>query len=257
MELRKVIGIISWLPDNPAERFARIKRFSRLLAGIDKYFANVDVLIIAQNWREYFPKEQSNKFIIYKYDKLGILKARKELRKRFLELEYDYIIMFDDDAIIESKQDNLVAEYYKRMEENPNGFAFVKANGFHDLTNLNPYYPSQLNMCAISRYIYEKEDMVDLDAQKDEGYEDNIFSLLLHCKYKDLEFDVPDGLRSVHFKNPNINKLGGEVPSTWARERKRDWRGMGERTIALQRYIIDNGALPPDIKKYLRMKGLM
>ena len=255
-ELSKVIGIISWLPDNIVDRSSRLMRFTRLLNGINEYFPDIPIMVIAQNWKNYMPQPQNNDFIIYKYDKLGILQARKELRKHFLEKNYDYLIMFDDDAIIESAQDGLVKEYFRRMDEHPNGFAFVKNWGIQDLANLNPYYPSQLNLCAISRYIYEKEPMINIDPQKDEAYEDNLWSLLLHCKYSDLEFDVPEGLRSVHFKNPNIDKLGGEVPSTWSKERKRDWRGLGQRTIALSRYIIENKDLPVSIKGYLMTQGL-
>ena len=253
----KVIGIISWLPDNIKDRTIRCTRFANLLNSIEKYFPNIPIMIIAQNWKDYIPKPQNNQLIIYKYDKLGILQARKELRKQFLyHKEFNFLIMFDDDAIIESINPDLPMEYLHRMDENPNGFAFVKSNGTTDLTNLNPYAPSQLNMCVISRYIYEKEPMVNVDAQKDEAYEDNLFSLLLHCKYSDLEFDIPDGLKSVHFKNPNINKFGGEVPSTWAREKRRDWRGLSRRTIALQEYIIKNKDLPPNIRGYLISKGL-
>ena len=256
MKLSKVIGIISWLPDNSADRVQRIARFTRLLNGLDTYFGGTPIMIIAQNWKDYMPEPQDNDFIIYKYNKLGILQARKELRNKFLERGYDYLIMFDDDAIVESTKDGLVEEYFRRMDEHPNGFAFVKNPGISDLANLNPYIPSQLNMCAISRYIYEKEPMINVDPQKDEAYEDNLWSLLLHCKYSDLEFDIPEGLRSVHFKNPKINELGGEVPSTWSKEKRRDWRGLGQRTVALSRYIIANKDLPPSIKGYLMTQGL-
>ena len=45
------------------------------------------------------------------------------------------------------------------------------------------YGASQLNGCAISSYIYTKEPMVDIDAEKNQGFEDAIFSWLLHNKY--------------------------------------------------------------------------
>ena len=254
MTLSKVIGIISWFPENYTERKQRLDRFCKLLEGINKFFPGFPVIIIAQNWKDYIPTPQNNDFIIYHYNKLGILQARKELRKRFLERNYDYLIMFDDDAIISELDKNSIKEYLKRIDQNPNGFAFVKND---NPTKFVPYAPSQLNLCAISRYIYEREPMVNIDAQKDEGYEDTLFSFL---KYSELEFDIPEGVKSLHFKNPRIVELGGEVPSTWARVRyngkKRDWRKMEMRTRVLQQYILANKDLPVNIKEYLISLGL-
>ena len=82
MELSKSIGIISWLPEDVIEREQRLNRFCKLLEGIDKFFPNIPVIIIAQNWKDYVPDPQNNDFVIYHYNKLGILQARKELRKR-------------------------------------------------------------------------------------------------------------------------------------------------------------------------------
>lgn len=193
-----------------------IKRLNRKLPGID-------ILIIAQNWKDYKPISENNRLIIYNYIKLGILKARTMLRKHFLDLNYDYIIMFDDDAIPEEFIPGAINNYLGKMDSNPEGFAFIKPIKPTGAL-YNPYIDSQLNFCAISKYIYEKESMPPVDAQENEGYEDRIFSLLLHCKYSDKEFDAPTGVRSVHFKNPDIDKLGGEVPSTWARQPGRNWK---------------------------------
>lgn len=257
MKLSKVIGIISWFPEDYTERKQRLDRFCKLLKGINKFFPGFPVIIIAQNWKDYIPAPQDNDFIIYHYGKLGILQARKELRKRFLERNYDYLIMFDDDAIISELDKNSVKEYLKRIDQNPNGFAFVKND---NPTEFVPYAPSQLNLCAVSRYIYEREPMVDVDAQKDEGYEDTLFSFLLHIKYSELEFDIPEGVKSLHFKNPRIIELGGEVPSTWARVRyngkKRNWKKMEMRTRALQQYILANKDFPVNVKEYLSSLGL-
>ena len=120
--------------------------------------------------------------------------------------------MFDDDAIIECQDSQAHIRYMDAIDKHPNGFCFVK--GGND--RYCPYAPSQFNLCAISRYILEKEEMPDIDPQKNQGFEDKIFSTLLHYKYQKNEFDIPAGIRHIHFKNSNINSYGGEVPSTWA-----------------------------------------
>ena len=101
--IKKVIGIVSYFPDNINDRKKRITRFKKLLEQIGMFFSEIPIIIIAQNWNGYNPICNKNELIVYNYKRLGILNARKELRKKFLESEYDYLIMFDDDCIIEEK----------------------------------------------------------------------------------------------------------------------------------------------------------
>ena len=117
-----------------------------------------------------------NKLIINHYEKLGILGARKQLRKDFLATSFNYIIMFDDDAVLKVAHPHLIDEYLQLMEKNPNGFAFISREDRYErhLHRLNPYNPAQLNFCAISRMIYEKEPFPEIDPQKNDGYEDCI-----------------------------------------------------------------------------------
>jgi hypothetical protein len=138
------------------------------------------------------------------------MKARNLLREKFLELGYDYLIMFDDDAIIECKN-NANKQYLQLLNDNPNGFCFIPGKGSSKYTNYND---SQLNLCAISRYIYENEPLPTVDPQKSEAFEDRLWSTLLHFKYNNLEFLPPADIKCIHFKNPEIDKLGGEVKST-------------------------------------------
>ena len=142
------------------------------------------------------PAETKNKQIIKKYPELGILGARKKLREEFLALEYDYIIMFDDDAIIKCNNDHVHLDYIAEVEKHPQGFCFIHggANKYH------PYIGAQLNLCAISRFIYEHEDMVPVDPQKKEGFEDGIFACLLHYKWGSYEFNPPIGIRQKIIK---------------------------------------------------------
>ena len=125
--------------------------------------------------------------------------------------------MLDDDAIIQCDVNTAPQDYINELNNHPNGFCFIKGNGSSPYT---PYNDSQLNLCAVSRYIYEKEPIPNVDPQKSEGFEDRIWSTLLHFKYDVFEFDAPNTIRSIHFRNPEINKYGGEVPSTWSKAQK-------------------------------------
>ena len=233
-------GIISWLPDKETDREARIKRLNRLISQLNNYWPSISIMIIAQNWKDFNILKLTNRQIIFEYPPLGILKARQTLRKHFLESKFNYIILFDDDAIIESNNNDHI-EYIHRIMNHPKGFAFVKGSN----NEICPYAHSQLNLCAISRYIFEKEDFPNIDPQKSEGFEDRIFSTLLHYKYNDLEFDVPQGLRHTHFKNPKEN-----CPSTWAGEKQYNWEYMSNNTLHIEKFIRTNHKLPDDIKSY-------
>lgn len=222
--MKPVIGIISYLPSKEVERVQRIHRLERLLKQLTEFLPSVPILVIAQNWNSYFPSNY--KIIVQYYNKLGILKARKVLREKFLDSNFDYLIMFDDDAIIEQLEPNAGDAYLKALEEHPDGFMFLQ------------YASSQLNGCAISRHIYTIEPMVDIDAQKNEGFEDSIFSWLLHHKYSEKEFSC-QCIKCVHFRNPNEY-----VPSTWAQGKENDWKRLRGRTKEILDYITEHKDLP-------------
>lgn len=228
------IGIISWLPENANTRKLRIDRLNRLCKQIEELWPEIPVLIIAQNWKDYIPSIKLN-FIINSYGRLGILKARQELRRKFLESDFDYLIMFDDDAIIEGTPE-LAIQYIQELNNHPQGFCFIKGQGSSPYTD---YADSQLNLCAISRWIYEREPIPDIDPQKSQAFEDRIWSTLLHFKYAEKEFDAPAGFKCIHFKNPN------EVaPSTWSSEKHYQWKQMRENTREIEKYISENKELP-------------
>ena len=90
--------------------------------------------------------------------------------------------------------------------------------------------------------------MPDIDAQKSEAYEDRIFSMLLHVKYSDKEFDVPEGLKSIHFNNKER-----PLPSTWAKANHLQWDQLNKNTLRLEDYIIEYKDLPKNLKEFLMM----
>lgn len=174
--LKKYFGIISWFPDEPAHRKQRLERLDKTFKHlIDLFGEDIEFLIIAQNWQDYKIPEFVKNTTIYKFDKLGILGARKMLRTKFLESKYDYLIMCDDDIVLDNKVANAPKKYLAELDKHPHGFSFIK-------------YGWSLAFCAISRYIYEREPMVDVDPEKNEGYEDMVFPKLLHFKYANHEF---------------------------------------------------------------------
>ncbi len=108
------------------------------------------------------------------------------LREYLLQSTADYFMLFDDDAIIEDEADGH-NEILKLMDEHPNGWAFSThfVNGTKP-AKYNPFAQSQLNLCCLSRYIFEQEDFPNIDPEKSEGFEDSIFSVTLLCKYPEL-----------------------------------------------------------------------
>lgn len=196
-ELSICFGVPSWLPSKEPARGQRIDRLNRMFHQVHDLFGDVEWIVIAQNWQGYRPPEFIKDKYIIRRPQLGILGARKELRSEFLKSGFDYIVMLDDDCIIESKKEDC-SRYVDEIQKHPDGFCFLQ------------YENAQLNLCAISRSIYQREPMVNINAQKDDGFEDIVFAYLLHYKYPDNEFHV-EGIRCTQFQNQN------EVaPSTWA-----------------------------------------
>lgn len=239
--MKKVFGIPSWLPDNEPDRTQRAARINRLFKQLNDLWPDIDILVIAQNWKDFKPIETKNKQIIKTYEPLGILKARQTLRDEFLAAGYDYIIMFDDDAIIKCDNDHAHKDFMNEVDKHPNGFCFIHGqnNKYH------PYVGAQLNLCAISRFIYEREPMVEIDAQKNEGYEDTIFACLLHHKWAKYEFIPPTTIRPVQFQNKNE-----KVPSTWSNvARPHDL--LARNSNKLQEYIVEHKRLPENYRSML------
>lgn len=212
--IRKVFGIISYFPNNDNDyhiemRRERSRRFRELLFKLEELWSGIDILIIAQNWQDFKLPDIRNRCITYNYsERLGILGARKELRKKFLESDYDYMIMLDDDAII--KTDNPQA-YIDEIDKHPDGVGVIRRT------------MAPLNLLAISKSIYSQIDMPDIDPEKSQGFEDDIFVAQCFARFPDKAFDFPGGLVT----ETALKYLGpGKCPSTWADERRYDWDYM-------------------------------
>ena len=239
--LKKCFGIPSWLPDREPDRSLRQERINRLFKQLNDLWPGIDILVIAQNWQDFKPIETKNKQIIKTYKPLGILKARQTLREEFLKLGYDYIIMFDDDAIIKCDNSHAHLDFIEEINKHPQGFCFIHGHN----SEYHPYIAAQLNLCAISKFIYKNEPMVDVDPQKKEGFEDSIYACLLHHKWGKYEFTPPTGIKPIQFQNPH------EVaPSTWFNEARStgNLSYMSKNTHKIQEYIVKNKKFPEHYK---------
>ena len=209
IKMRVVFGLPSWLPDRQPDRELRVERLNRTFEQIHKTFGDVEWLIIAQNWKDYSVPDFIDRYRIVRRPALGILKARKLLQEEFFKDGYDYIVMLDDDVIIDKTDDFTKEYFFDELKKNPDGFMFLQ------------YEAAQLNLCAISRFIY-REPMVDIDPQKDEGFEDVIYANLLHYRYPDKEFHIR-GIKCIQFQHPTET-----APSTWANNSHHDFGMMNK-----------------------------
>lgn len=215
--IKKVFGIISYFPDNDSDyhietRRERSRRFRELLFKLEELWPDVDIMVIAQNWQDFELPEIKNKIITFHYDRLGILGARRELRKRFLASPYDYLIMLDDDARVDAENPD---EYMSIIDQHPDGFGTLRKRG------------APLNLCAVSKFVYSQVDMPDIDPENSEGFEDNIFVAMCFNKFPDRSYIFPEGVASetsFRYEGP------GKCPSTWAQEKKYNWSHMRKHT---------------------------
>lgn len=242
INMKPVFGIVSYFPWEQPDRKQRQDRLDRLVKQLSDLWPDVPIIVISQQWKWYTLEGKcKNKVLRYDYPKLGILAARQKLRERFLENDFDYLIMFDDDAIIQMDRPDLAKKYMEELNKHPSGFCFIDGQGSSPFTSYND---SQLNLNAISRDLYEKEPIPNVDPQQSVAFEDRIWSTLLHFKYSDLEFKAPQGIRCIHFKNPNET-----APSTWSSEKVYNWRQMRNKTVEIETYISEHKELPEWLKK--------
>ena len=175
--MKACIGLISWFPGKEPERSQRINRLNQTFKQLNDIFGDIYFIIVAQNWKDYKVPEFIKNAYIYRYDKLGILGARKKLRENFLKSSFDYLIMADDDIVLKLANGYSGNDFLKDLEKHPQGFGFIR-------------YGWALTFCAVSRWIYEKQEMVDVDPEKEESYEDTTFPNLLHYRFPDKEFKI-------------------------------------------------------------------
>lgn len=189
---KKCIGIISYLP-NDSTRSIRQQRLEALLAKCE-YLFNLPIIIISQNWNS--TVKITPNCAIFAFDKLGITGARKKLREVFLELDYDYLIMLDDDAeLIGTKQDT--QKYLAQIDQNPDSVGIFKK--------------SLLKLFAISKNIMQQVEYENIVVENGDGFEDIIF--IEKCK----KMFPSHCFVFVRYGLDDISNSGNDRYSTWYR----------------------------------------
>lgn len=202
-----VIGIISYLPDDMKIRKNRLAKLANLLFQCNYIFNNLPIMIVAQNWTDEELKKYKSllnvTFYVYQ-DKLGIVGARNKLREHFLESNYNYLIMLDDDIVLSGGPIQGI-EYLRQLHLHKDGFW--------------EFNKTLLKLFAISKSLFEKEEFdKDFNPEDGDGFEDRLFVNKLRAKYPELkyEFKVP-GLSqssistkdtySTWYSNQDIQKM--------------------------------------------------
>ena len=133
-------------------------------------------MIVAQNWGQSKLKliNANNKTILYKYkNRLGINGARQKLRKHFLESEYDYLIMLDDDStLFGTKEDGL--RYIEDIKNHPNMWGAKK--------------PLLLKLFAISKEVFKEVDYKAGSIENGDFFEDMLLIRTLEKRYPERRF---------------------------------------------------------------------
>ena len=209
MNKQFVIGIVSYFPDEIREQ--RQNSLNNLINKCSIIFPGIDIIIVAQNWRDFRPYSETNKFIIYKFNKLGIVGARSKLRDIFINSEYDFLIMFDDDNIIEGTKEN-GDKYINLMKNNPDGF------GVFD------FYRGQFWGFCISKSLFKKVEFLEQCPETGQIFEDTYIShicLYHHPQFTDLK---ESGVKIIE---------NWKVKSTWWDNKKYNIKQMEINTYKL------------------------
>lgn len=178
--MKIAIGIISYLPNDKWLRQERIKHLRSLVLRCDELF-DLPILIVAQNWGGDEVKSKNITLVSFP-NALGITKARKELRRRFLKTDNDYLILLDDDCVLlGSKLDAL--KYINAIKTHANGFATKRK--------------WLLKLTALSRDVIEKCDLPAVTVENNEGYEDLLWLAEIRARLPTREFSFHDGLTDV------------------------------------------------------------
>ena len=217
------IGIISYLPNNESHNI-RKDVFAKEIKSLN-IALNLPILVIAQNYTEEDKKIFTDNCIVDYYGPLGVTKARQTLRHKFLDSDFDYIILFDDDEII--KNTSLATKYLETIYNNPDKYI--------------QYYVVYLRACAVSRYVMERVPFVPINAPKLEGWDDALYIDCVKkvCPESYMDFPADNDLICA------IDESNGKYPSTWFNHISKTSLQILERNSIVKRQRIQND---PDFK---------
>lgn len=204
------IGIVSYLPDSDI-RIKREEKLRNLIKNCNNIFC-LPIIIIAQNWKNF----SIDGCDIHRFDSpLGIVGARNKLREIFLESEYDYLIMLDDDCEIFGDRE-VGTKYINQIENHPNMWG--------------QWSGTLLKLFAISKNIFKEVDFGSGSVENGDYFEDILFVNTLEKKFSNKKFNfMISGLRqdSNNFNDPDSTWFYGQF-------NKHD---IGDRTRSLLRKV--------------------
>ena len=194
-----VIGIISYLPDNPELRSNRLDKHKRQLELFKTL--NVPIFIVAQNYKQ---EELSNipNINYYVTEKgIGPANARNILLQTFYNSQEDYMMLCDDDIVFYEYYG--IRDFFNELITNPNKFIndldYIRGVMASKVPFKQTVYDQRLNL---THYVFEDRDTIgttalaivknfkkyynkeiyyeDLNVSEGNGYEDKDFC----CKLK-------------------------------------------------------------------------
>lgn len=194
-----VIGIISYLPDNPELRSNRLDKHKRQLELFKTL--NVPIFIVAQNYRQ---EELSNipNINYYVTEKgIGPANARNILLQTFYNSQEDYMMLCDDDIVFYEYYG--IRDFFNELITTPNKFIndldYIRGVMASKVPFKQTVYDQRLNL---THYVFEDRDTIgttalaivknfkkyynkeiyyeDLNVSEGNGYEDKDFC----CKLK-------------------------------------------------------------------------
>jgi hypothetical protein len=130
------------------------------------------------------------KCIIKTYPRLGIVGARQELRRQFINSDFDYLIMLDDDCELILNQTGIV-NYLAEIDAHPSG-----AGEFRN---------TLLKLYAISKDLLSQVEFDEsISAEGGVGFEDTIFVNTIRHKFKDKVY-------TFNCRGQNINEISANA----------------------------------------------
>ena len=215
--MKKLISIVSYLPDNDD---IRMERWAKLKALVDKCndLFNLPIYILIQNYTDGEIAELSSKRNVTlspNHPKLGITGARKALRRDCLKTGYGYFIMLDDDSDLIGTPEG-GSRYLSEIDMHPSGFANFKNR--------------QLKLFAISKDILAAVDYPDFEPADGVGFEDTVFIARCDNAFKERRFQFPDGIELA-----DLSKGACDAMSTWYIPEKHDLREMLDKTSKMMK----------------------
>lgn len=190
-----IIGIISYLPDEPGVRSKRLEAHKKQINILKSY--NIPIYVVAQNYKE---EEYDNSInYVYKGAPLGPSGARNYLLKQFYNTNNDFMWLLDDDIYPYDYYD--LDMFIKDIHFNPDKFMSVdfirpilafqvpfKKTVYEEPKNTNYYVFKDQNTigttcCCIIKNLkkhYNKQLYYDtMNVECGEGYEDKDFCFKL------------------------------------------------------------------------------